>query len=82
MFGDLQTRKKTLEKELSQAQENLDSIEVCNKEREIRNELEKLAEQEQIFWMQKSRTNWIIQGDRNTRFYHTVTKKKESGGKF
>ena len=27
-------------------------------------------------WMQKLRVNWIIQGDRNTEFYHTVTARR------
>ena len=29
--------------------------------------------QEEEFWALKSRVNWMIQGDRNTSFYHVST---------
>ena len=45
-------------------------------EKKIRQELKELAEQEHIMWMQKSRIEWILQGDRNTKFYHTMTTKR------
>ncbi|OMO84741.1 hypothetical protein COLO4_21865 [Corchorus olitorius] len=44
--------------------------------KEKRKEYALLLEQEQMHWMQKSRVNWIIHGERNTKFYHTITKKR------
>lgn len=36
-------------------------------------EYESVLLQEEMLWMQKSRCQWIINGDRNTRFFHTTT---------
>ncbi|OMO88434.1 hypothetical protein COLO4_20256 [Corchorus olitorius] len=48
------------------------------KEKEIRTEIEQILDQEQLLWMQKSMTNWIVKGERNTRFYHTITNKRRA----
>ena len=83
VFGNLKVRKDRLENQLAKVQKKHDgekgSIEQCKKEREIRRELEDLVEQDQILWMQKSRTNQIIQANRNTKYYHTVTARKDYG---
>lgn len=38
-------------------------------DRKFLKELDKVLEQEELFWFQKSRENWIVSGDRNTKFY-------------
>ena len=52
------------------------SLQHWNNEKNIRMKLEQLEEQEQIMWMQKSRVNWILQGDKNFKFYHSITVKR------
>ncbi|RYQ95392.1 hypothetical protein Ahy_B08g090662 isoform B [Arachis hypogaea] len=42
-------------------------------EQKLNKELNDILDREKTFWMQKSRQNWIIEGDRNTRYYHTKT---------
>ncbi|XP_016195052.1 uncharacterized protein LOC107636029 [Arachis ipaensis] len=42
-------------------------------ERNLTNELEEILDREEIMWMQKSRDIWVVEGDRNTKYYHTKT---------
>ena len=48
-FGNLKAKKWLLEQSLNEAQQNLESPHAYKKEREIRKELELLADQQQIF---------------------------------
>ncbi|XVF88168.1 hypothetical protein PTKIN_Ptkin19aG0028600 [Pterospermum kingtungense] len=75
-FGFLQRRRNKLEHKFQELQSNMSSSSVAETEQETRKELLLLDEQEQLYWMQKSRIQWIIQGDHNTRFYHTVTSRR------
>jgi hypothetical protein len=40
------------------------------KAKELANLVEILLEQEEIHWLQRSRVNWLSQGDKYTRFFH------------
>ena len=46
---------------------------LVNLENELLKELDKVLSQEEELWALKSRVNWMIQGDRNTTFYHVFT---------
>ncbi|XP_075508178.1 uncharacterized protein LOC142545090 [Primulina tabacum] len=47
----------------------------------LRRELDKVLEQEELLWYQKSREDWIVSGDRNTKFYHASTMVRRSRNK-
>lgn len=49
-------------------------------EKDLQAELDLLLKQEEIHWFQKSRTDWINDGDRNTRYYHvrTISRRRRS----
>jgi hypothetical protein len=58
----------------------------------IEKEMDSLLEQEEIYWKQRSRIEWLREGDRNTNFFHrkstwrkkknTISKLKKDDGTF
>ena len=40
-------------------------------EQELRTELAEVSKLEEEFWAMKSRITWLVEGDKNTAFYHT-----------
>jgi hypothetical protein len=51
------------------------------RQKEIALEIEKLLEQEEIFWAQKSRINWLQFGDKNTSYFHNFVNTKSQRNK-
>ena len=39
---------------------------------DLNNELRNLYQMEELFWMQRSRINWLQAGDRNTTFFFFI----------
>ena len=39
------------------------------KQKEISLEIEKLLEQEEIYWAQRGRIDWLLFGDKNTNYF-------------
>ena len=75
-FGNIFYKKKRLMARLYGAQKALANNprpSLLNLENQLHKDLEVVLDQERDLWMLKSRLNWMIQGDRNTSFYHVST---------
>ena len=42
-------------------------------EMKLQNEMSEILEQEELLWFQRSRAKWLIDGDRNTKYYYIKT---------
>lgn len=76
MFGNIFHKKARLEAKLRGIQQamgiHLDAF-LVNLEGQIREEYLGVLNYEADFWATKSKYNWLIQGERNTTFFHTST---------
>lgn len=70
-----------MQKILQDLQDSIQSFADVRKERELREEIENLMTRREIMWAQKARSDWIIQGDRNTRQFQTVVKQRRAQSK-
>lgn len=72
-FGHIGYRKKVLLARLKHIEAKLNfhpSYFLRNLEKELRDELEEMLNQEESLWKQKARCKWAVEGDCNTKFYH------------
>nr|XP_023924685.1 uncharacterized protein LOC112036087 [Quercus suber] len=74
VFGNIFHRKNQMEARLRGIQASLangPSAYLLNLEEVLRKEYLGILQQDEDFWSVKSRLNWLIQGDRNTKFFHS-----------
>ncbi|CAL1401239.1 unnamed protein product [Linum trigynum] len=79
VFGHIQRQKRKSAKLLLSAERENEAganSEALERERSLRQDLEETLWQENLLWLQKSRAQWIVECDRNTRYYHLSTLKR------
>ena len=78
MFGKVDREIKNRQLKLQQIQDSIHTVEDVRQEKELRLELEYLMDKEEIIWAQKARSNWITQGDRNSKYFQTLVKQRRA----
>lgn len=76
VFGNIFSKKRSLLARLNGIQKALSLRSnpfLENLELALQKEYQQVLSQEELLWFQKSRAEWIKDGDRNTRYYHTKT---------
>ncbi|KAK8507657.1 hypothetical protein V6N12_066992 [Hibiscus sabdariffa] len=79
-FGNIGRRKHRLLariRGIESAAELSTGMSLQNLEISLKQELAEVLKQEESLWFQRSRAEWILDGDRNTKYYHRVTKSRE-----
>lgn len=72
------TEKYILEKttELGKIQEQANPVNV-QMEKALKEEINVLMEQEELKWRQRAKENWLRDGDRNTKYFHTCANQRQ-----
>ncbi|KAL8140018.1 hypothetical protein V2J09_006039 [Rumex salicifolius] len=83
VFGRITKKKTKLTADLETVQGDLErnpTEALFGIEQSIRAELAEVLRHEETIWLQKSRETWLMEGDRNTSFFHlsTVTRRKRN----
>lgn len=71
-FGKVYNEIKRKLAHLQDIQNTITSLEDVRKKKLIREDLEVLLYREEIMWTQKARSNWILYGDRNIKYFQIM----------
>ena len=78
VFGKVEIDIKRKQSQLQQIQDSIVISEDVRRERVCREELEELLNRKELMWAQKARSNWLLHGDRNTKYFQTVVRQRRS----
>ena len=80
VFGKVENEIWPKQAQLQTIQNSIHTVDDVKKKKKkkklFREELETLMHREELMWSQKVRCNWVVLGDRNTRYFQTVVKQR------
>lgn len=80
VFGNIHEYVAAAETKLSDIQTKINllghSDTLMNEEKQAQIDLDQALNKQESFWKEKARLNWHVNGDRNTRYFHRITKIK------
>lgn len=72
VLGDLEKRIKAIKGELEQVRKAPINQSTIDREHVLREKLERLEQQQDMFWRQRAHVKWLQAGDKNTAFFMLV----------
>jgi hypothetical protein len=77
VLGDLEKRISKLKKELEEWRQRPIGQEQARKEEILIYKLNRLEEQKETYWKQRTHVHWMKEGDRNTKYFHSVASERK-----
>lgn len=71
VFGHVGRQIKKLQADLMSAWNTSNNSPDMSQIRDLENQLDTLLDREEVMWKQRSRVQWLKNGDRNTKFFHS-----------